>query len=75
MEARILEPLNRKNGAGASEDAIARLLNRRFGDGCIYLPKHGPTGLFQLAIECGYVSEDGYVTRKGRALLTRYAFD
>jgi len=53
------------------ESAIAKLLDRRYGDGIVYEPRHANRDLLQAAIAGGFVSEEGYVTRKGRALLAR----
>jgi len=60
-----------------TEDAIAGLLKRSYRGGCIHFPRisaYAPSALLKLAIERGFMSEDGYVTRKGRTLLTRYVF-
>lgn len=54
---------------------FARLLSHRFGDGTIYLPAGVPRQVFSLATHLGYISEDGYLTRKGRDLLSRYHVD
>ncbi|CAN5664785.1 hypothetical protein BH18PSE1_BH18PSE1_07150 [soil metagenome] len=54
---------------------LARLLSHRFGDGSIYLPAGVPRQVFFLATQLGYISEDGYLTRKGRDLLSRYHVD
>lgn len=60
---RILDPF---------ESAIAKLLDHRYGDGIVYEPRdHTRRGLLQAAIAGGFVSEEGFVTRKGRALLAR----
>ncbi len=48
---------------------IARLLANRYGDGVVYLPRDLPRTLLDLAVNMGFVSEEGYVTRKGRSLL------
>jgi len=53
------------------ESAIAKLLDHRYGDGIVYEPRHNSRGLLQAAIAGGFISEEGYVTRKGRALLAR----
>lgn len=57
------------------ERAIARLLARRYGDGGIYLPRQTrqPSALRD-AIDGGFVSVDGFVTRKGRQLLAQFNF-
>jgi hypothetical protein len=55
----------------AAESDIAVLLEHRYGDGIVYLPKGGPKELYARAVKQGFISEDGYLTRKGRALLAR----
>ncbi len=57
------------------EQAIARLLACRYGDGGVYMPRHAPTSaILKVAIEGGFVSEDGFVTRAGRQLLAKHVF-
>ena len=54
------------------DEAIARLIARRYGDGGVYVPRQQPRrGVLQDAIDGGFVSEDGFITRKGRRLLAR----
>ena len=55
--------------------AIARLIARHYGDGGVYLPRSGagPETLM-VAIANGFVSRDGFITRKGRQLLARTEF-
>ncbi|MGE0373578.1 MAG: hypothetical protein AB7N24_23735 [Dehalococcoidia bacterium] len=53
------------------ERQLAGLLANRFGDGTLYLARAGHRGLLDIAIRRGLVSEEGFVTRKGRALLAR----
>jgi hypothetical protein len=53
------------------ETAIAKLLDHRYGDGIVYEPRQMQRGLLLAAIAGGFVSEEGFVTRKGRALLAR----
>ena len=50
---------------------MAKLLSNRYGDGLIYLPKASQTGALSDAIKAGFVSEDGYLTRKGRNFLAQ----
>ncbi len=55
------------------DQAIARLIARRYGDGGVYVPRQQPRhGALQDAIAGGFVSEDGFVTPKGRRLLARF---
>ena len=56
------------------ESDIARVLEHRYGDGLIYLPKHQPESLFKIAKTKGFVDTEGYITRKGRSLLAKYQF-
>lgn len=56
------------------ESQIAALLEARFGDGLMYLTKNNSYSLYNKAIELGFVDSEGYLTRKGRALLTRHRF-
>lgn len=53
------------------ERAIVDLLSHHYGDGGVYLPRNRARSLLQAAIARGFVSDEGYVTRKGRALLAR----
>ena len=56
-----------------SEDCqIAELLEYRYGDGMVYLPSNGPKALYGLATQRGFIDAEGYLTRKGRALLARF---
>ena len=57
------------------EGEIATVLESRFGDGLVYLPKDRPSYFFLLAKKEGFIDADGYLTRKGRALLARYSFN
>ena len=54
------------------EAQIAKLLEFRFGDGLVYLPRNHPKQLLLLAKQHGFVDPEGYLTRKGRALMARY---
>lgn len=54
------------------EARIADLLDHRYGDGEVYLPRNAPRGLFRLAVRLGFLTEDGYLTRKGRSLVADY---
>lgn len=57
---------------GISEREIASVLEWRFGDGLVYLPKNKPNHLYSIAKKSGFIDADGYLTRKGRILLARY---
>ncbi len=53
------------------EHRVVGLLSNRYGDGTLYLSRAGERGLLDMAIQGGFVSDEGFVTRKGRALLAR----
>ncbi len=54
------------------ESDIAKVLEHRYGDGLVYLPKNQPERLYKLATSKGFVDQEGYLTRKGRSLLSKY---
>jgi len=54
------------------ESQIAALLRSRFGDGMVYLSRYLPATLLEVAMRGGYVDAEGYLTRRGRTLLSRY---
>ena len=56
------------------ESQIATILEYRYGDGLVYLPRHKPSSLYTEAKSKGFIDADGYVTRKGRALIARYKY-
>jgi hypothetical protein len=58
--------------AAVQESQIAAMLECRYGDGMVYLPRGTPRNILHAAMEHGFVDADGYLTRKGRALLARY---
>ena len=66
------------SAAGGNDErdyAIARLLAHRYGDGVVYIPREGGNrALLEHAVADGFVSADGFVTRKGRNLLARKEF-
>lgn len=66
--------VGQKTELSQPEPAIAALLQNRFGDGLVYLPKNRPEAIYNLAITQGYVDNEGYLTRKGRILLARYQY-
>ena len=51
---------------------LLRLLNSRYGDGTVYVPSGESPALYYSCMERGYISEDGFITRQGRELATRY---
>ena len=60
------------DGLEFGERQIAELLECRFGDGMVYLPKTKPRQLLHVAVINGFIDAEGYLTRKGRILLARY---
>ena len=60
------------DGFEIEERQIAELLECRFGDGMVYLPKTKPMQLLRAAVLNGFIDAEGYLTRKGRILLARY---
>jgi hypothetical protein len=56
------------------ESQIAALLQYRYGDGLVYLPRHRSSTLYDQARQQGYIDASGYLTRKGRALIARYQY-
>lgn len=54
-----------------NENDIANLLSHHYGDGTVYLPAGSSKQLFFACIQFGYVSEEGMLTKSGRALLTK----
>ena len=60
------------NKQDVSEAQIAALLEYRYGDGMVYLPRHQSHTLYSAAKRDGFIDEEGYLTRKGRTLLARY---
>ncbi|MGB1881575.1 MAG: hypothetical protein ACPHTD_12745 [Gammaproteobacteria bacterium] len=54
------------------EHDIVRLLSHHYGDGGIYMPRGaGGSDTLRAAVAGGFVSHDGFITRKGRQLLAR----
>ena len=52
---------------------IARLIGRHYGDGGVYLVQdERQQDIFSRAISGGFVSCEGFVTRKGRELLAQF---
>lgn len=51
---------------------IARLLSRHFGDGVVYVRSASQQPLYDHAVQAGYISREGYLTRRGRLLVARY---
>lgn len=51
---------------------MLELLKNHYGDGSVYLPEGAPTALLSVAIEFGYLSYEGYLTRKGRQFVAEH---
>ena len=52
---------------------LARVLQHRYGDGTVYLPRAGARPVLRFCMQLGLVSDEGFITRKGRELVARYA--
>lgn len=63
--------MDRAESLPPQELALAEVLAHRYGDGIVYCPRHRNRHLLTAAVAAGFVSEDGFVTRKGRALIAR----
>ena len=50
---------------------LARVLQHRYGDGTVYLPRTGARPILRLCIQGYLVSDEGFITRKGPHLLAR----
>jgi hypothetical protein len=61
------------NTPNANESDIARVIGRHYGDGAVYMTQdENQATALSKAISEGFVSEDGFLTRKGRELLVRF---
>jgi hypothetical protein len=60
---------------GYSFGEIARMLVYRYGDGTVYLPQGNSRQLYHAGMLLGYISEDGFITRRGRELLALHSLD
>ncbi len=56
------------------ESEIAKILRHHYGDGLVYLPRHLGKEVYLRAVEKGFIDEAGYMTRKGRILLSQYSY-
>lgn len=57
----------------ANESDIARVIGRHYGDGAVYMTQdEDQATALSRAIAEGFVSEDGFLTRKGREFLVRF---
>ena len=56
-----------------TDAAIARVIACRYGDGGVYMtPGPARRHALEAAISAGFVSRDGFLTRKGRHLVARF---
>jgi len=69
-----MQSLNSSSNVQNLEARIAQVLEHRYGDGLVYLPREWPEQLLALAKQFGFIDDEGYLTRKGRTLLARYQF-
>ena len=58
-----------------TSSGIARLLGHRFGDGLVYYRDEGERKLFNLAVEWGLISGEGYLTPEGHSFLATHGDD
>jgi len=56
----------------AAESQIATILQYRYGDGLVYLPRNQSKSLYIRARQLGFIDAEGYLTRKGRTLVARF---
>lgn len=54
------------------ESQIAAILEHRYGEGMVRLPRRQLSKLIAIAKQLGFIDAEDYLTRKGRALLARY---
>lgn len=54
------------------EHHIAAVLEHRFGNGSMYVPRNLTGRILDKANEMGLIDDNGLLTRKGRALMARY---
>ena len=59
------------DGLDLEERQMAELLECRYGDGMVYLPRTRPRQLLSIAKNSGFIDAEAYLTRKGRILLSR----
>ena len=58
-----------------TDSGIARLLGHRFGDGLVYFRDESERYLFNLAVERGLISQEGYLTPEGHSFLAAHGYD
>ncbi len=60
---------------GYSPGEIAGMLVYHYGDGTVYLPQGSSRQIYHAGMLLGYISEDGFLTRRGRELLALHSLD
>ena len=73
-QASISKTPQPRAGAGFSL-GIARLLGHRYGDGLVYFRDGSERHLFNLAVERGLISPEGYLTPEGHSFLAVHGDD
>jgi hypothetical protein len=58
----------------ATELKIALILRYRHSDNMVNTPEYKPNSLISEAIDRGFIDVEGFLTRKGRALIARYGY-
>ncbi len=61
------------NSGDFSTSEMTELLAHHYGDGIVYLPAGEESSLYSIAVENGFINEEGYLTRKGRIFLAQNA--
>lgn len=51
---------------------LVSILDHHYGDGVVYIPENTPWSLYTFARKLGYINEEGFVTPKGKTLVTDY---
>ena len=63
------------NGKESIEVQIAALLEEQYGEGLMYPSRiNNSRQIYLKAIDMGFIDNEGYLTRKGRSLITQYRF-
>lgn len=55
-----------------NEIKIADVLNNRYGDGTVYIPANDEHYDYDLAKNKGFINNEGYITPKGKQLVSKY---